>query len=137
MKTSMPCFTVMTTQMKILLDSHIFIWSLIEPKKLSNSRQQLIFSPETHIYISAISIAELMIKQSIGKLDIPIDLIAMAEKSQFEHLDFIASDAVLLKQLPMHHRDPFDRMLICQAQSRDLHIMSDDAWFARYDCRLV
>lgn len=123
--------------MNILLDSHIFIWSLVQPSRLNAQRQEQLYASENNIYVSSISIAELMIKNAIGKLDIPIDLLAMIEKSRFQHLDFSATDAVLLKNLPMHHRDPFDRMLICQAQARGLHIMSDDRYFSQYDCRLL
>lgn len=74
---------------------------------------------------------------SIGKLHIPFDVVEAVQYGAFQHLDFSATDPVLLKNLPMYHRDPFDRMLICQAQARGLHIMSDDRYFSQYDCRLL
>ncbi len=133
----MQCFTMMNVAMKILLDSHIFLWASANSDMLSEKRCQLMTSPDNTVYVSAVSIAELMIKSSIGKLHIPFDIMEAVQCGHFEHLDFSASDAVLLKTIPMHHRDPFDRMLICQAQSRKLHIMTDDRFFSQYNCQLL
>lgn len=76
-------------------------------------------------------------KASLGKLSFDFDLLAIAEKSGFELLDFSASDALLLKDLPFHNRDPFDRMLIAQAKGRDLSIATQDPAFSLYDCRVL
>lgn len=76
-------------------------------------------------------------KASLGKLSLDFDLLAIAEKSGFELLDFSASDALLLKDLPFHNRDPFDRMLIAQAKGRDLFIATQDPAFWLYDCRVL
>jgi PIN domain nuclease of toxin-antitoxin system len=67
------------------------------------------------IYVSAVTITELMIKPSLGKLRIDFDPVAMTKASGFELLDFNAESALLLKDLPFHHKDPFDRMLIAQS----------------------
>ena len=61
----------------------------------------------------------------------------MAKKSRFELLDFLAEDALALKELPFHHKDPFDRMLISQALNRKYGLMTDDAKTGKYGCRLV
>ncbi len=61
----------------------------------------------------------------------------MVEKSGFESLDFTPEDAVLLKEMPFHHKDPFDRMLIAQSIANKFHIMSDDRMFKLYDCKLL
>ena len=74
---------------------------------------------------------------SLGKLTIDFDPLALTEEMGFQSLEFSATDAVLLKTLPFHHRDPFDRMLIAQAIARKTSIMSDDRKFERHDCRLV
>lgn len=89
------------------------------------------------IYLSSISIAEMMIKASLGKLAIDFDPILLAEESGFQLIDFKAEDAILLKTMPYHHKDPFDRMLIAQAITQNTYIMSCDQRFAAYDCRLI
>jgi PIN domain nuclease of toxin-antitoxin system len=78
-----------------------------------------------------------MIKASLGKLDIDFDPIEYIEQTGFQSLDFSATDAVLLKDLPFHHKDPFDRMLIAQSITQKTKIMSDDRKFAMYDCQLI
>lgn len=78
-----------------------------------------------------------MIKASLGKLQIDFDPIDYTAQTGFEPLNFSAEDAVLLKDLPFHHRDPFDRMLIAQSIAQKTRIMSDDHKLAMYDCVLV
>lgn len=123
--------------MKIILDTHIFLWALSETEKISSEQLFEIQTLANTIYISSISIAEIMIKTSLNKLDIPFDPIEMVEKSGFEFLDFSAKDAVLLRDMPYHHRDPFDRMLIAQSKANKFHIMSSDRKFELYDCKLI
>lgn len=123
--------------MKLLLDTHIFLWAVAEPGRLSIAQRRAIEDPTNIIYLSSVSVSELCIKASLGKLSLDFDLLAIAEKSGFELLDFCASDALLLKDLPFHHRDPFDRMLIAQARYRDLFIATQDPAFALYDCRVL
>ncbi len=123
--------------MNIIIDTHIFLWSLSEPEKLSENKQLELQTPANSIYLSSISITELMIKASIGKLDINFDPIDMAKQSGFQLLDFGAEDAMSLKDLPFHHKDPFDRMLIAQGLTRSYPIMTDDAKFRQYGCKLI
>ena len=123
--------------MKIILDTHIFLWALSDPMKIDKSRRDQIEMLSNTIYISSISVTEIMIKSSIGKLTIDFDVLEMIEKSGFEQLDFSAKDALGLKYMPFHHRDPFDRMLISQAQANNFFIMSDDSKFSKYDCKLL
>ncbi len=123
--------------MKIILDTHIFLWALSDPGKISPDSLLEIKTPANTIYVSSISIAEMMIKSSLNKLIITFNPIEMAEKSGFELLNFSARDAVLLKEMPFHHKDPFDRMLIAQSIANKYHIMSNDSRFKLYDCRLV
>ena len=73
----------------------------------------------------------------MGKLELSFDPIDAAERSGFEMLDFSAKDALLLKDLPFHHRDPFDRMLITQAISRKLVFVTQDSLMDLYDCRTL
>lgn len=123
--------------MKIILDTHIFLWALAEPVKISSDRRRMIETRANRVYVSSISIAELMIKSSIGKIDVNFDPVESAEKCGFELLSYTAEDAALLKDLPFHHRDPFDRMLITQSLNNGHRLMSDDAKFNLYDCELI
>ena len=123
--------------MKILMDTHIFLWAVSAPDKLSDRWCLELESQVNQVYLSAISVAEIMIKSSIGKLNVNFDPADIAEKSGFELLDFTANDALLLKEMPFHHRDPFDRMLIAQGVQNRMYLMTDDSKFRLYDCRLL
>jgi len=123
--------------MKLLLDTHIYLWALSEPNRLSQKQVIAIEDPTNTVYVSSISITEIAIKASLGKLELVFDPLDAAEKSGFEMLDFSAKDALLLKDLPFHHRDPFDRMLIAQAISRKLIIATQDSIIGQYDCRTL
>jgi PIN domain nuclease of toxin-antitoxin system len=101
--------------MKIIIDTHIFLWAIAMPDKLSEKRRSELETLSNTIYVSSVTITELMIKASIGKLQIDFDPIAIAIESGFEMLDFSGEDALALKEMPFHHKDPFDRMLISQA----------------------
>lgn len=123
--------------MKILVDTHIFLWALAEPEKLSKKQRDEIESPANIVYVSSVSIAEIMIKASLGKLSIEFDPVREAETCGFELLDFSAKSALILGTLPFHHRDPFDRMLIAQSLSEKIPIMTGDSKIKLYDCRTV
>ena len=123
--------------MRLLVDTHVFIWALATPERLSSRRRTELESRANIIHLSSVSIAEIMIKASLDRLRFDHDPIACAERLGFELLDFSAADAVLLKDLPFHHRDPFDRMLIAQSMSRNIRLVSDDRRFADYDCDLL
>ena len=123
--------------MKILLDTHVFIWSLATPERLSPENRFELESRANIIYLSSISIAEIMIKASLNRLQFDYDPVACAEQLGFEPLGFSPADAVRLKELPFHHRDPFDRMLIAQSLARKIKLMSNDRRFGHYDCELV
>lgn len=122
---------------KIILDTHIFLWSLSDPEKINDGILKEIETPINRIYISSISIAEIMIKYSLNKLNIDCDILKIADETGFEFLDFTVEDAVILKNLPYHHKDPFDRMLIAQSIVNDYYIISDDSKFKLYNCKLL
>ena len=123
--------------MKLLLDTHTFLWALSEPNRLSKKQIAAMEDPTNKVYVSSISITEIAIMASLGKLELSFDPIDAAERSGFEMLDFSAKDALLLKDLPFHHRDPFDRMLITQAISRKLVFVTQDSLMDPYDCRTL
>jgi len=123
--------------MKIIIDTHIFLWALAEPAKIERNKRTALETVANTIYVSFITIVEIMMKSSLGKLAINFDPVEMAQKSGFELLDFSPQDALPLKEMPFHHKDPFDRMLIAQSISRKYLIMTHDSKFSLYDCKLV
>ena len=123
--------------MRVLVDTHVFIWAVNTPERLSSDKRSELESRANVIYLSSVSVAEVMIKASLNKLRFDHDVVACMERLGFEPLDFSAADAVLLRDLPFHHRDPFDRMLIAQSMARNIRLMSDDRRFAEYGCNLL
>jgi len=123
--------------LNIIIDTHIYLWAISNPENLKNHQRSELETLTNTIYLSAISVAELMIKSSIGKLEITFDPVAIADETGFQTLSFSTEDALLLKEMPFHHKDPFDRMLIAQALSNNYAIMTDDSKFSFYDCKLA
>ena len=123
--------------MRIIIDTHIYLWALSSPKEIPEPLLAEVKTLSNTIYVSAVSIAEIAIKASTGKLDVTFDPVSLIEKSGFQKLDFRCEDAALLKDLPFHHRDPFDRMLIAQSIAHNWPILTVDDKFKAYDCRLV
>lgn len=120
--------------MNILIDTHIFLWALTDPLMMAEGKRSVLEDLSNTIFVSAVSIAELMIKASIGKLDVTFDPVAVAKESGFAILNFKAEAALLLKDLPFHHKDPFDRMLIAQSIADGYPIMTEDRKIKMYNC---
>ena len=110
---------------------------LSDPDRIAEDKRNELETLANTIYVSSIAIAEIMIKVSLGKLQFEFDPIAYTEQTGFQPLNFSAADAMLLKELPFHHRDPFDRMLIAQSIAEKTKIMSADNKFSLYDCDLI
>lgn len=123
--------------MKLIIDTHIFLWALSEPSKIDAKRRNILELQTNIVFVSSVTIAELMIKTSIGKLQIQFDPVDLAIQSGFELLDFTGQDALFLKDLPFHHRDPFDRMLISQSLATRYPLMTDDNKIKRYTCKII
>ncbi len=123
--------------MNVIIDTHIFLWALAEPFKLSDVKRSALEDLSNTIYVSAVSIAELMIKASVGKIQINFNPVATAEESGFALLDFNAEAALLLKDMPFHHKDPFDRMLIAQSLTCNYPIMTEDSKITLYGCQVI
>jgi PIN domain nuclease of toxin-antitoxin system len=123
--------------MNIIIDTHIFLWALSDPNKINAAKRQALEDLSNTIYVSAVSIAELMIKASVKKLQIDFDPVEMAKESGFALLDFSAEAALLLKDMPFHHKDPFDRMLIAQSITDNYPIMTEDPKISLYNCQLL
>ncbi len=119
--------------MRLLLDTHFLLWWLADDALLGDRGRALISSPENLIFFSAASIWELRIKEGIGKLDLPDDFAEVLAGQAFEPLAVTPTHAHALRGLPLHHRDPFDRMLIAQARVEQLTIVTRDPVIGRYD----
>lgn len=118
--------------MRILLDTHIYLWWLQDHPKLSALAREKIMSA-TEVYVSSASIWEATIKIGIGKLVADIDdLVAQIAQNGFLELPVSARHAMQLRHLAEHHRDPFDRMLVAQAMCEPLRLLTADAQVARY-----
>jgi PIN domain nuclease of toxin-antitoxin system len=116
----------------LLLDTHALLWALGDPDRLSSAARSVLESRATPAYASAASVWEISIKRRSGKLTAPDDLIAQAEEAGFDSLPIAASHAWRAGELPLHHRDPFDRMLIAQALADGLTVVTKDPVFASY-----
>ncbi len=123
--------------MRILVDSNILFWSIVEPDRLSKRMTDLLEDERNQVWASAIGIAELRIKQRIGKLELPGDFDGLIVRTGFDVLSFAGSHTALLAELPLHHRDPFDRMMIAQAICEGLTVATADDMFALYPIDVV
>lgn len=118
--------------MNILIDTHIFLWLLNDPSKINTQYLKHLKNTKNAIYMSSMSMVELIIKSSIGKLQIEFDIEQEANAMDIEVVSFDAQDALQLSKLPLHHKDPFDRMIIAQTMRKNYVLMSDDAKFGQY-----
>jgi len=123
--------------MNFLLDTHILLWFLENDSKLSNQVREVITNPENLIFVSAISAWEISIKQSLGKLIAPSNLEEALRFSRLEVLEMKLVHGIKVADLPMYHKDPFDRMLIAQALVERLTIITVDEKFKLYDVPLL
>ena len=126
--------------MKVLLDTCAFLWITTDDPQLSETARQIFKNPNNEIFLSSVSAWEI-IKNSIGKLPLP----SLAEefissqrlKHEIDTLPLTEKAVFHLNKLPNHHKDPFDRMLICQAIEHDLTILTSDSLIVQYPVNTV
>lgn len=123
--------------MRLLADTHILLWWLADDPALSATHRGVLADMHNQVSSSAVSIAEIAINASLGKLEIPEDVAGTLVAGGFSSLDFRREHAELLRHLPWHHRDPFDRMLVAQALHEGLVLLTDDARLAEYGVRVI
>jgi PIN domain nuclease of toxin-antitoxin system len=124
--------------MKLLLDTHILLWWLNDDGKLSGHARQFITNPDNDIYVSDISLWEIQIKIMNGKLNIDLEiLIQQMSENNFQQLRIHKNHILSLAKLPRHHQDPFDRMLISQAISEPLHLITHDKNVSLYSESII
>lgn len=120
-----------------LIDTHVLIWLDEKPERLSEHVLGLLRDPKHAVYCSAASLWEIAIKQSIGKLRVESSLTAMVERYGLRELPVTTRDAERTRSLPLHHRDPFDRMLVAQAMAENLVLVSGDRKMLAYEVPIL
>ncbi|MGH3773669.1 MAG: type II toxin-antitoxin system VapC family toxin [Pseudonocardiaceae bacterium] len=122
--------------MRLLLDTNVLIWWLEESPQLGKETRDAI-TGEFEVMVSAVSAFEIATKVAIGKLRTPGDLVAQITEQEMIELPVTVRHGLAVGQLPMHHRDPFDRLFIAQARCEELTIVTSDPAFAAYDVPIM
>ena len=127
--------------MKYLLDTHAFLWFVSEDNRLSSKAQSIIKNSQNEVYFSAVSAWEISIKIILGRLTIEEDLepfiIKQLAENNFSTLSITIFHSIYTSKLPNIHKDPFDRMIVAQAQVEDLSIISKDKNIKKYSVPVV
>lgn len=123
--------------MILLLDTHVLLWWLADDTTLGREARAAIADPANEVLVSAACVWEIEIKRALGKVSAPDGLADAIDAVGFGSLPITASDAERAARLPLHHRDPFDRMLVAQARRLDAVIVTRDVAFAAYGIELL
>ncbi len=127
--------------MTLLLDTHIFLWFVSADSQLSVYFRDQIRDPQNDVYLSAVSLWEIVVKYQLGKLPLPaspdIYIPKQRERHQINSLVLSEACVIQLGKLPPLHRDPFDRMLICQALEHDFTLVTMDRALLQYDVKTL
>lgn len=121
--------------MNLLLDTHLLLWAAATPERLSKEASKMIQNRENRLYFSSVSIWEITIKRGLGRDDFLIDPALLRRglvENGYEELPVSSTHAIEVGHLPAIHKDPFDRMLVAQAGSEGLLLLTSDALVARY-----
>ncbi len=126
--------------MRYILDTHAAIWFITDNNKLPADSKKRIEDPDNECLVSAASLWEIAIKHSLGKLDLKLtlrDVFNLIEQSHLHMLSITSEHILAISDLPFHHRDPFDRMIIGQGRIEKARIITKDAHFSRYGIETV
>jgi PIN domain nuclease of toxin-antitoxin system len=122
--------------MKYLLDTTVFVWSLREPERLNKKAFEILEAEDKDVFLSAVSSWEIIIKSSIGRLALPKEpgelLTEALINFSLQPLSITHLHSLAVQDLPLHHRDPFDRMLVAQARSESMILLAGDSIFEKY-----
>lgn len=122
--------------MRLLLDTHVVLWELSGARTVG-PRARAAIEDASELLFSVVSYAEIGVKVSVGKLTVPPALPREIAKSGLRTLPLTAADGLAVAELPLHHRDPFDRLLLAQAAREGLTLVSADARMRAYDVSIV
>lgn len=125
--------------MLCLLDTHTLIWFLENDKRLSNKAKKTIESEDNTSFIGIVSLWEIAIKLNLGKLEINVtidDIVDETNQMGMVIIPISINAVKLVQSMPLHHRDPFDRLLIAQAEANELTVITDDSMFGNYNIRM-
>lgn len=126
--------------MKALLDTHTFLWAIVGDERLSPRAERLFVGP-SDLWLSVASLWEILIKVQVGKLRLPVPagpyLVKKLAENRIETLPILLDHVLKLETLPMHHRDPFDRMLIAQSLQEELPLVTSNTEFQKYSVDLI
>lgn len=123
--------------MRLLLDTHVLLWALTDDRRLAPEARAAISDGRNAVFVSAASAWEITIKRALGKLRAPSDLALQLREARFEDLDVSVDHALAVGDLPDHHRDPFDRLLVAQATVAGLTLVTHDPQIQRYDIAIL
>lgn len=123
--------------MNLLLDTHVLLWALADDPALGGDARQAISDGRNRVLVSAVSAWEVVIKKALGRLRAPDDLPEQLERARFVPLEITVAHAIAVGDLPDHHADPFDRMLVAQARAERLTLVTRDAGVARYEVEIL
>ena len=118
--------------MELLLDTNVLLWWLDDSSELNDDARSAIAEPENLVYVSAVSVWEIVIKKSLGKLVMPRKWLQTLSEESFRRLTVSWDHALAVEKLPDLHRDPFDRLLIAQAQTDGLTLVTSDSTVCKY-----
>jgi len=126
---------------RLLLDTHCWLWYLLTPEKLNPEAQEILRDPDNEVFFSTASAWEIVVKFALGKLDLPQPpseyVPDRLEVLGYQELPIRQDHVLRIESLPSHHRDPFDRVLIAQAQVESLQFMTADRVLTAYDVPIL
>jgi PIN domain nuclease of toxin-antitoxin system len=118
--------------MNYLLDTHVVLWWLTEPKNIAVKARKIISDKVENIYISSASCWEMAIKKGVGRLKFPTNILEILTSEGFEIIPITANESLSVADLPLIHQDPFDRLLIVQAKLNDMVLITRDETIMQY-----
>lgn len=126
--------------MRLLLDTHIVLWALVDDPRLGQAARALIGDERNEVWVSAVTIWEIAIKHSLSRGEMPLSgrqAQAYCQRAGFQWLDIRPEHAAAVEELPSHHTDPFDRLLVAQALTEPMKLITRDTMLASYGANIV
>ena len=126
--------------MNLLLDTHVALWAITDNPRLSKKARELIESPKSSVWISAATVWEIAIKHSLGRCDMPVsgrDALRYFQESGYRFLPVEPEHTAAVEELPSHHADPFDRILVAQSLVEPMRLITHDTMVARYSDTII